>query len=41
MDAPPQNEDCHPFIHVAQLFSAAGVHVPQVLAQDLNKAFCC
>lgn len=39
MDAPPQNEDCHPFIHVAQLFSAAGVHVPQVLAQDLEQGF--
>jgi len=39
MDAPPQNEDCRPFIHVAQLFSAAGVHVPQVLAQDLEQGF--
>jgi len=39
MDAPPQNEDCRPFVHVAQLFSAAGVHVPQVLAQDLEQGF--
>ena len=39
MDAPPQHEDCRPFIHVAQLFSAAGVHVPQVLAQDLEQGF--
>ncbi len=39
MDAPPQQEDCRPFIHVAQLFSAAGVHVPQVLAQDLDQGF--
>ncbi len=39
MDAPPQQEDCRPFIHVAQLFGAAGVHVPQVLAQDLDLGF--
>lgn len=39
MDAPPQQEDCRPFIHVAQLFGAAGVHVPQVLAQDLEQGF--
>lgn len=39
MDAPPQNEDCRPFIHIAQLFSAAGVHVPQVLEQDLEQGF--
>ena len=39
MDAPPQHEDCRPFIHIAQLFSAAGVHVPQVLAQDLEQGF--
>lgn len=39
MDAPPQHEDCRPFLHVAQLFGAAGVHVPQVLAQDLEQGF--
>ncbi len=39
MDAPPQQEDCRPFIHVAQLFGAAGVHVPQVLAQDMELGF--
>ncbi len=39
MDAPPQQEDCRPFIHVAQLFGGAGVHVPQVLAQDLEQGF--
>ena len=39
MDAPPQHEDCRPFIHVARLFGAAGVHVPQVLAQDLEQGF--
>ncbi|CAG9931419.1 aminoglycoside phosphotransferase family protein [Candidatus Nitrotoga arctica] len=39
MDAPPQHEDCCSFIHVAQLFGATGVHVPQVLAQDLEQGF--
>ena len=39
MDAPPQQENCTSFIHVAQLFAAAGVHVPQILAQDLTQGF--
>lgn len=39
MDAPPQHEDCRPFIHVAQLLGTAGVHVPQVLEQDLEQGF--
>jgi N-acetylmuramate 1-kinase len=39
MDAPPQQEDCTPFLHVAQLFSAAGVHVPEILAQDQAQGF--
>jgi N-acetylmuramate 1-kinase len=39
MDAPPDKEDCKPFIAVAELFAAAGVNVPQVLAHDLNQGF--
>ncbi len=39
MDAPPAHEDCRPFIAVARLFGDAGVHVPQVLAQDLEQGF--
>ena len=39
MDAPPQQEDCRPFIHVAKLFAEAGVNVPQVIAQDLEQGF--
>lgn len=39
MDAPTEHEDCRPFLHVAQLFGTAGVHVPQVLAQDLEQGF--
>ncbi len=39
MDAPPANEDCRPWLHVQQLFQAAGAHVPEVLAQDLGQGF--
>jgi aminoglycoside/choline kinase family phosphotransferase len=39
MDAPPAQEDCRPFIHVAELFGAAGATVPRVLEQDLEQGF--
>ena len=39
MDAPPDKEDCRPFIHVAGLMQAAGLHVPHVLASDLDQGF--
>ncbi len=39
MDAPPQHEDCRPFLHIAALFGAAAVHVPDLLAQDLEQGF--
>lgn len=39
MDAPPEHEDCRPFVHVARLFAAAGVCVPQVIAEDLERGF--
>lgn len=39
MDAPPEHEDCQPFIHVAGLFAEAGVHVPRILAQNLELGF--
>jgi len=39
MDAPPEHEDCRPFIKVAQLFGDAGVHVPEIIAQDLEQGF--
>jgi len=35
MDAPPEREDCRPFIHVAGLLGDAGLNVPRILAQDL------
>ncbi|HSI24735.1 MAG TPA: phosphotransferase [Methylotenera sp.] len=39
MDAPPPQENCTPFVYVANLFLAAGLNVPQVLAQDLTNGF--
>jgi aminoglycoside/choline kinase family phosphotransferase len=39
MDAPPEREDCAPFVKVAALMGAAGVHVPQVIAKDLDRGF--
>jgi hypothetical protein len=39
MDAPPEHEDCRPWLKVQGLFHAAGVHVPEVLAQDLEHGF--
>jgi aminoglycoside/choline kinase family phosphotransferase len=39
MDAPPPQENCEPFVRIAQLFREAGVHVPQLLAQDLVQGF--
>jgi N-acetylmuramate 1-kinase len=39
MDAPPDKEDCRPFIKVAQLMHAAGVHVPEIVASDLERGF--
>ncbi len=39
MDAPPEHEDCRPFLKVAALFRDAGVHVPEVYAEDLEQGF--
>ena len=39
MDAPPDQEDCRPFIAIAALLGAAGVNVPKVLARDLAQGF--
>ena len=36
MDAPPEHEDCRPFVHVAGLLQSAGVRVPQVRHADLE-----
>ncbi|MDK2122487.1 aminoglycoside phosphotransferase family protein [Parachitinimonas caeni] len=37
MDAPPQHEDCRPFVRIAGLFDC--VNVPKVIQQDLEQGF--
>lgn len=39
MDAPPAHEDCTIFVRVAQLFRAAGVNVPAILAAQPSEGF--
>src|SRR3954464_10737153 len=39
MDAPPDKENCRPFVHVAGLLQKAGVHAPEIHAQDLDAGF--
>jgi aminoglycoside/choline kinase family phosphotransferase len=39
MEAPPEREDCRPFVRVAGMLHEAGVHAPRVLAQDLGQGF--
>ncbi len=39
MDAPPEHEDCRPFVHVARLLADAGLNAPRVLEQDLARGF--
>jgi len=39
MDAPPAHEDCRPFVAVARLLAAGGLHVPAVLEWDQAQGF--
>jgi aminoglycoside/choline kinase family phosphotransferase len=39
MDAPPEHENCAPFVKVAGLLAEAGLNAPRVLAQDLTQGF--
>jgi aminoglycoside/choline kinase family phosphotransferase len=39
MDAPPDQENCQPFVKIASLMQAAGIHAPQVLAWDEPQGF--
>lgn len=41
VDAPPDKEDCHAFVQIAEKFLAAGVNVPRVFKVDYNKGFMC
>ena len=39
MDAPPDKENCAPFIHVDGLLREAGLNAPQIHAQNLKRGF--
>ncbi|MGZ0020615.1 aminoglycoside phosphotransferase family protein [Nitrosomonas sp. wSCUT-2] len=39
MDAPPQHEDCAPFLRVAEILAGSGVHVPVIVARNLERGF--
>ncbi len=39
MDAPPEQEDVESYLRIARLLASAGVHVPQVVAVDLEQGF--
>lgn len=39
MDAPPERENCEPFIRIAELLHSAGLHVPRILHRDLARGF--
>ncbi len=39
MDAPPEKEDCHAFVHVTELIRSTGVHAPRIYAQDISLGF--
>jgi aminoglycoside/choline kinase family phosphotransferase len=37
MDAPPEHEDCRPFLHVTGLLKDVGLNVPGILEQDVEQ----
>ena len=39
MDAPPEKEDCRPYVTVTGLLARADVHVPEIHARDLEAGF--
>ncbi|OAL78995.1 phosphotransferase [Acinetobacter sp. SFB] len=39
MDAPPEKEDCVPFVTIDQFFDSQGVRVPHIVAKDLQQGF--
>src|ERR1043165_3533791 len=39
MDAPPDKENCEPFLHVDRLLLEAGLHAPVIHAQNQKRGF--
>ena len=39
MDAPPPQENCKPFVDIAELLRTSEINVPKIFAQDLERGF--
>ena len=39
MDAPPEMEDCRPFVRIGRSLATLGLHVPEIHAEDLDQGF--
>lgn len=39
MDAPPEKENCVPYVHIAQALRKIGVITPEIIKSDLNQGF--
>lgn len=39
MDAPPEKENCKPFVHVTELIRSVAVNAPRIIAIDLAQGF--
>ena len=39
MDAPPEKEDCHPFVEITKAWREQGVLLPELFAIDLEQGF--
>ena len=39
MDAPPEKEDCRPFVSIDEFFDKNGVRVPHIVAKNLEQGF--
>ena len=39
MDAPPEKEDCRPFLQVTELLRDVGVNAPNIIAMDMQQGF--
>ena len=39
MDAPPEKEDCEPFIHITRLLRSVNVNAPDIITMDLEQGF--
>jgi len=37
VDAPPPQEDCHPFVHIARLLQSGGLASPEIVAVDYDR----